>query len=68
MPSTCLPICGDGLNVAGEICDDGDVSGVDKCKTDCSNPVTGWTCSGGSILTPKTCVPTCGDGVHLVQE
>ena len=26
--STCTPICGDGLNVFGEICDDGVLEGI----------------------------------------
>ena len=51
-PSVCTPICGDGKNMASEICDDGDISGLDKCKADCSGPVTGWTCIGGSLTTP----------------
>lgn len=27
-PSTCIPICGDGMNVLGEICDDGGNDGT----------------------------------------
>jgi len=51
MPSVCTPICGDGLNKVGEFCDDGDISSADKCLGDCSGPVPGWTCSGGTPTT-----------------
>lgn len=48
MPTTCTPVCGDGIVVLGEICDDGDQSDVDKCLADCSGAVPGYFCSGGN--------------------
>lgn len=52
----------------GEFCDDGDISSADKCEGDCSMPVTGWICTGGSPTTPRNCVPECGDGLVLGTE
>lgn len=72
-PNTCSPIklkvvCGDGKNMIGEACDDGDVSSTTNCKGDCSGPALGYTCSGGSTTTPKTCVETCGEGIRTASE
>ncbi|MBK8156771.1 MAG: DUF4215 domain-containing protein [Streptococcus sp.] len=68
IPTVCTPICGDGKNVQGEICDDGDTSALSNCKSDCSGSVTGYTCTGGSITTPRTCTTNCGDGQKLGTE
>lgn len=50
-PSTCTPICGDGL-VVEEECDDGAADPDDGCSSDCALE-DGWACSGQ----PSTCVP-----------
>ncbi|MBK8156774.1 MAG: DUF4215 domain-containing protein [Streptococcus sp.] len=63
IPSLCTPTCGDGFVVFGEICDDGNTNNVDKCKSDCSGSVSGWSCTGGSPTAASTCVEICGDGV-----
>ncbi|MBK8156764.1 MAG: hypothetical protein IPK55_12585 [Streptococcus sp.] len=55
LPSVCKPICGDGKNMPGEICDDGDVSNSTNCQSDCLGPVSGYLCFGGSTSTPRTC-------------
>ena len=38
------------------------------CKTDCSGPLTGFSCSGGSQTTPDICDTICGDGLVLGTE
>ncbi len=43
-PSVCTRICGDGKNLPGEACDDGNVDGSSGCKADCSGPVPGYLC------------------------
>lgn len=47
----------------GEACDDDDTNGLTNCKSDCTGPASGYTCTGGSITTPKTCSSLCGDGI-----
>ena len=32
---SCAPVCGDGLVVGGEACDDGNLRGDDGCTGDC---------------------------------
>jgi len=49
--TVCVPICGDGKNVFGEICDDGNTD-IIGCKSDCSGPSVGYECTGGSLSTP----------------
>lgn len=68
MPSTCTPVCGDGIVVLGEICDDGDQSDVDKCLADCSGAVPGYSCSGGNRTAPSVCFEVCGDGILTPSE
>ena len=53
-------ICGDGLNVQGEDCDDGDTDG-NGCLADCTDTTPGWHCDGGSISSPRICVFSCND-------
>jgi len=65
IPCTCSGICGDGMMKTGEVCDDGNTSDDDHCLGDCSGPVDGWYCSGGSASTPVDCNTQCNDG-HLV--
>ena len=68
MPSTCTPICGDGIVVQGEICDDGDNSDTDKCLANCLGAVPGYFCSGGSTTSPSSCIEVCGDAVLTPSE
>ncbi len=55
------PTCGDGLiNVAGEVCDDGNTASGDGCTADCRQIEANYACP-----TPgQPCVSTvkCGDG------
>ncbi|MBU1219944.1 DUF4215 domain-containing protein [Myxococcota bacterium] len=63
--SVCLPICGDGIIVQGEQCDQGsgNQANGDGCSANCQEE-PGWDCTG----TPSTCSPVCGDGVILGGE
>lgn len=63
----CTSICGDGKNVLGEVCDDGNTDGI-GCKADCTGPAIGYGCTGGSISTPRVCAPVCGDGIIISPE
>lgn len=57
--SGCAPICGDGIVVTGEGCDDGDRAGGDGCSAACK--VEPFHSCGGM---PSKCVSTiaCGNG------
>lgn len=58
--SVMVAICGDGKNVQGEDCDDGNTDGV-GCLADCSDSAVGWHCDGGSLTTARVCVFSCND-------
>ena len=45
---TCEPICGDGLHVISEQCDDGNIVNSDGCSDVCTIE-TGYEWSGGSM-------------------
>jgi fibro-slime domain-containing protein len=67
--AACLPLCGDGLIVGREQCDDGVDSDTgapasgDGCDTNCQLE-PGWVCPEG-----EPCRPTvCGDGVREGSE
>ncbi|MBK8156772.1 MAG: hypothetical protein IPK55_12640 [Streptococcus sp.] len=66
--SVCSAICGDGLKMNPETCDDGGVDGTSMCKSDCTGSVSGWVCTGGSPTTPSTCTSVCGDTFTLGTE
>lgn len=51
-PSTCSEICGDGLIVGGESCDDGGTTAGDGCSDSCVEE-TGYDCVGE----PSVCTP-----------
>jgi len=68
--SSCAVICGDGKKLTSEGCDDGNTWFGDGCsgyctvETDC-----GYSCSGGSLITPDVCEATrCGDGLQAGDE
>lgn len=54
----CSPLCGDGMTVGAETCDDGNQVSGDGCRLDCTVE-SGWACTGA----PSTCVRTCGNGI-----
>ncbi|HWO23947.1 MAG TPA: Ig-like domain-containing protein [Kofleriaceae bacterium] len=51
------PVCGDGLVVSPETCDDGNADYDDGCSDECAIE-PGWSCTGQ----PSTCTTICGDG------
>jgi len=51
--------------VGPEKCDDGNNGG---CLSDCSGPVVGYMCIGGSNITSTICNPKCGDGLVIGNE
>jgi cysteine-rich repeat protein len=71
-PDVCHEICGDGLKLSGNQCDDHNTVSGDGCDEHCNielgwkctlNPLTGWdkcwsVCEDGI----KTCVEQCDDG------
>ena len=59
--STCSPICGDGIVVFSEACDDGLLDGK-GCLNNCTGEINGYYCSGGTPTTPSVCTSHCGDG------
>lgn len=63
--SACDPICGDGIYVIGEGCDDGNPSSSDGCYK-CSEE-SGWDCPhvGSSV---DICHTVCGDGMVRGSE
>lgn len=56
-------ICGDGLVVSPEACDDGNGVDGDGCDGACEVE-SGFNCSGE----PSSCVPICGDGQIVLGE
>ena len=61
--SVCAGICGDGLVVGAEVCDDDNVTAGDGCSATCT-PETGYECEGA----PSECMAVCGDGAIVADE
>ena len=57
--------CSDGKVQGTEICDDGGLGG---CKSDCSGPNPGFSCSAGSFSSASICSSVCGDGILSTNE
>lgn len=57
----CSPVCGDGLKLGAEACDDGGVTAGDGCSEFCEVE-QGWACDAG------TCDGICGDGLIRGSE
>jgi cysteine-rich repeat protein len=53
--------CGDWVESAGEVCDDGNTANGDGCKSDCSGVETGYVCDW-NIWGFSTCYIPCGNG------
>jgi cysteine-rich repeat protein len=62
-PSACTPICGDGLILGDETCDDGDLTPGDGCNGACRIEA-GYNCAGE----PSHCASICGDGLVVGSE
>ena len=54
---TCASVCGDGLRVGDEACDDGNTVSLEGCSGDCVSIEDGYTCAGGSSTSADACVP-----------
>eukprot|EP01116_Phalansterium_solitarium_P001029 TRINITY_DN10836_c0_g1_i1.p1 TRINITY_DN10836_c0_g1~~TRINITY_DN10836_c0_g1_i1.p1 ORF type:complete len:546 (-),score=82.39 TRINITY_DN10836_c0_g1_i1:42-1550(-) len=52
-----LPLCGDGILIEPEGCDDGNLMPGDGCSETCAVE-SGYICSGAG---PTSCAPNCGD-------
>ncbi len=59
---TCTNICGDGVVVTPEGCDDG-AEAAGGCDSSCGVEA-GWDCTGA----PSVCVEICGDGLVVGAE
>jgi cysteine-rich repeat protein len=60
-PDTCLPICGDGLKLGDEACDDGNLLGADGCDQRCTVEEH-YVCTGGSRYGGRdVCIELCGN-------
>ena len=63
--TTSTAICGDGLAVGNETCDDRFI----YCLSDCESSEPGWTCELDDNSPPLTiCHPTCGDNILIGDE
>ncbi|MCC6622323.1 MAG: DUF4215 domain-containing protein [Deltaproteobacteria bacterium] len=62
----CTAICGDGLRLGTEACDDDDNDDGDGCDSGCKIE-TGWSCSG-TLGGLSGCTPICGDGLVRLPE
>lgn len=57
-PDICTPICGDGIIVSPEICDDNNTNNSDGCTSNCLIS-HGWYC----LIPGSPCVSNCSDGL-----
>ncbi|CAE7559633.1 GAT1 [Symbiodinium natans] len=64
VPDICEAVCGDGLLVLGEECDDGNVATGDGCGPNCLLEQQGTSCPPTSDGNGGVCRATCGDGVR----
>lgn len=62
-PSVCRGVCGDGVVVTGEACDDGNTANGNGCSATCTVEI-GFTCAG----MPSVCTTSCGDGAKASTE
>ena len=66
--SNCTEICGDGLIVGFETCDDGNQTDNRGCATNCRGLLSGWNCVGSNISFPSVCTEICDDGRIVGDE
>ncbi|CAI2374122.1 unnamed protein product [Moneuplotes crassus] len=60
-------VCGSGLRVTGEECDDGNTVSGDGCSSLCEIE-PGYICIEGSSSRGDTCTSICGDGIRVGAE
>ena len=63
--SICRTICGDGIRVGPETCDDGDLLSDDGCSSICQVEC-GFSCTFSDGL--DKCIAECGDGIRARVE
>ena len=61
-PTTCLLLCGNGVNDSPETCDDSNIIAGDGCSASCTIE-PGYQCPGFT-----SCTPICGDGIVISPE
>jgi cysteine-rich repeat protein len=59
-----IPVCGDGLVDAPEVCDDSNAVSGDGCDATCTAVEPNFLCHAGG----GPCVTTCGDAMVLASE
>ena len=64
---TCSSICGDGVRVNLEACDDGNKVTGDGCSYACTIE-PGWTCTMNEASGLDICYTTCGDSTRVGSE
>ncbi|EKX40674.1 hypothetical protein GUITHDRAFT_75380, partial [Guillardia theta CCMP2712] len=66
----CEAVCGDGVRVQQEDCDDGNTRDGDGCSSSCLVE-SGWICADNLHVTNHTtslCYGICADGVRVAAE
>ena len=64
MFTSCKILCGDGIIISPEVCDDSNIVSGDGCDSDCQTLEHGFTCpTAGSA-----CTSTCGDSLIASNE
>ncbi len=61
-------ICGDGIVVSAEACDDGTPSDGLGCASTCGGPIAGWFCSSPTPGATSVCNEVCGNGIKSISE
>ncbi len=61
-PSSCSPICGDGIRIAPKLCDNGNSTG---CLSNCVSDL-GYNCIDN--MQTSLCMIICGDGIRASTE
>lgn len=65
----CTPICGDGVLVGVETCDDGDISDNFGCNSDCIGSMPNFDCTTSFLNGTTKCFETiCGDMKKMAGE
>lgn len=65
--SACETVCGDGIYISGELCEDGDTADGDGCSSTCTVE-SGWKCTHNGGYSIDTCSTVCGDGLIKGSE
>lgn len=51
-----------------EACDDGNKNDGVGCKPDCTGTLPGFSCTGGSPISPSVCSEVCGNLIMTPNE